>query len=82
MAPVSLSSTGKPPEAASPEERPGDGRCTVAGRAIERVRFIDRVGGDQTGWKQVEERFDHIAWTGPGGFLVVDRSHFGYCIGE
>lgn len=86
MAPTSLSSTKNPPEAAkkatSPAEVPGDGGCTVAGRAIERVRFIDRVGGAQTGWNQVEERFDRIAWTGPGGFPVVDRSDFGHCIGE
>ncbi|KAK7265862.1 hypothetical protein RJT34_33486 [Clitoria ternatea] len=50
--------------------------------AIEGVGFINGIVG-QSGmeWKDVEKRFDQVAWTGNGTEPVVAWSEFGFCIG-
>nr|DAD35041.1 TPA_asm: hypothetical protein HUJ06_005681 [Nelumbo nucifera] len=54
---------------------------TVAGLAIERLRFIDQVASGGMEWKDVEDRFDRLSSTKCGSVPVVDWSDFAYCIG-
>ncbi|XP_043705777.1 respiratory burst oxidase homolog protein A-like [Telopea speciosissima] len=54
---------------------------TVAGFAIERLRFIDRMANSRNDWKDMEERFDRLASTTTGPIPFVNRSDFAFCIG-
>ncbi|KAF8389943.1 hypothetical protein HHK36_024462 [Tetracentron sinense] len=58
-----------------------NGVASVTGRAIEGMRFIDRVASERMEWKDVEERFNHLASTNSGPVPFVNRSDFAYCIG-
>ncbi|XP_057416536.1 respiratory burst oxidase homolog protein A-like isoform X2 [Lotus japonicus] len=50
--------------------------------AIQSIGFLnDIVGQGRMEWKEVEKRFDRVAWTGGGPEPVVAWSEFGFCIG-
>lgn len=66
----------------------GGDRCHVAENEANQgtgFRFINDVvvgDGGIMEWKDVEKRFDQLAWTGNGTEPVVTWSEFGFCIGE
>ncbi|XP_077230452.1 respiratory burst oxidase homolog protein F-like [Tasmannia lanceolata] len=59
----------------------GNEPASIAGRSIQRLRFIDQLTNGRMEWKEVEERFDRLASTEPGRVPVVSRLDFASCIG-
>jgi respiratory burst oxidase len=59
-----------------------NGEASMAESGIEGLRFIDIMGSGGMEWKDVEERFDGLAFTTNGPEPVVKWSDFSFCIGK
>ncbi|XP_061364958.1 respiratory burst oxidase homolog protein A-like [Gastrolobium bilobum] len=61
----------------------GEQSHVAENEAIQGMGFINGIVGHSgiMEWKDVEKRFDQVAWTGNGPEPVVTWSEFGFCIG-
>ncbi|XP_027368818.1 respiratory burst oxidase homolog protein A-like [Abrus precatorius] len=76
-------SSPSPVQTGSKVRLKGEQSQITENEAIQGVGLMNGIVG-QNGmeWKDVENRFDQVAWTGNGTEPVVTWSEFGFCIGE